>query len=108
MYLLSIMLILSAIFGLSLHTNYLAQTKYIYKIPIFACLGSSIAFSLAVSIIDIINAVFHLIQDKDSSPPINATKQVIINPLITLDCSNYNSLLYNGLFIWIHFRCYGY
>ena len=39
-------------------------------------LGTSCTFALCVSIIDIINMLFHLIQPKDSNPPINSSKQV--------------------------------
>ena len=43
---------------------------------IFSILGIAVTFSLYVSIIDVINTAFHLIQPKDSNPPINSSQQV--------------------------------
>jgi hypothetical protein len=43
---------------------------------VFSCLGIGICFALSVTVIDIINTAFHLIQPKDSRPPINSSHQV--------------------------------
>ena len=51
--------------------------NYAFKIPMFSILGISVTFALCISIIDIINTTFHLIQSKDSRPPINSSGQVI-------------------------------
>jgi hypothetical protein len=70
------LLVVSALFGFSIHTTYFKGMNFIVKIPIFSCLGISTTFALSVSIIDIVNASFHLIQSKDSAPPINSSRQV--------------------------------
>jgi hypothetical protein len=77
---LSILLIISAAFSLILHWSYFVKRiNYIVKIPVFSCLGIGITFALCVTVIDIINTAFHLIQPKDSRPPINSSQQVKIN-----------------------------
>ena len=48
------------------------------KIPIYSALGIAVTFALCVSIIDIINTAFHLIQSKEMKPVINSSKQVRI------------------------------
>jgi hypothetical protein len=74
---LSILLIISAVFSLILHWSYFVKkVNYIVKIPVFSCLGIGITFALCVTVIDIINTAFHLIQPKDSRPPINSSQQV--------------------------------
>ena len=60
-----------------MHLNFIQKMDYAIKIPIFSILGISVTFALCISVIDIINTVFHLIQAKDSRPPINSSGQVI-------------------------------
>jgi hypothetical protein len=79
---LSILLIVAAIFSFCLHTHFFKNLHYLFKIPIFSCLGVAVTFALGVSIIDIINLASHLIQAKDSRPLINASRQVMIVVII--------------------------
>ncbi len=73
------MLIVSSIFSVSLHTQTIVLINYMFKIPIYSVLGTSVSFALVVSIIDIINTAFHLIQNRESKPFINSSKQVIMS-----------------------------
>jgi hypothetical protein len=60
-----------------MHTSLVRdKINYIAKIPIFSCLGIGVTFASTVTVIDIINTLFHLIQPKDSRPPINSSSQV--------------------------------
>lgn len=70
---------MSSIFSFALQTNFIRKIHYLLKIPIFSCLGISVTFALGVSVIDIINTAFHLIQSKESRPPINSSNQVRYN-----------------------------
>jgi hypothetical protein len=74
---LACMLLLSSVFSVMLTFDKVKKMHYILKIPIFSCLGISVTFALTVSIIDIVNALFHLIQVKNSRPPINSSRQVL-------------------------------
>jgi len=76
------MLIISCVFSICLHTQTFLKLHYIMKIPIYSALGIAVTFAICVSIIDIINTAFHLIQSKDMKPVINSSKQVRILQII--------------------------
>ncbi len=54
------------------------KVNYGFKIPIFSVLGIAVTFALSISVIDVINTAFSLIQSKESRPPINSSHQVLI------------------------------
>lgn len=74
--LLGVLLIISSMFALSMQTHFIKSLHYLLKIPIFSCLGVAVTFSIGVSVTDLINLAFVLIQPKGARPPINSSKQV--------------------------------
>lgn len=73
---LGVLLYVSSVFSFLIHVEMFMKINYLYKIPVYSCLGTSCTFALCITIMDIINMIFHLIQPKDSKPIINSSKQV--------------------------------
>lgn len=72
----SILVILSGFTSFILDQSWFLLLNYIYKIPIYSFLGVSISFSLTFVVIDILNYIFHMIQNEYSKPVINSNNQV--------------------------------
>lgn len=94
-FILGCFIILGSLFSIILHMNYVYTMNYKLKIPLFAVIGIAITFSIAVSMIDVINLLFALFNgEKVSEPPINHHRQIM--PVIYLSCIM--GFIFGGIF----------
>ena len=94
-FILGCLILLSSLFTLLLHIDYIHKLNYQYKIPFFCVIGISITFAIVVTSIDLINLCFALFYGKKMvNPLINSYKQIM--PLIYLSCLM--GFIFGGIF----------